>query len=119
MLSAVISCVKGNICYGQRTVDEQEGGLFQSFAVDIICNCAVHVPGEQGLQVGFVNPGIGSYFGDTDFFHKMAVNVGAGFFQIDGACGFGIFCKAAGQFQHSAEEEKPDKVVAVGACFLL
>ena len=51
VLSAVVTGLKGNIRDGERAVDQEEDGMLQPFAVNVICDSTVHILGEQGLQV--------------------------------------------------------------------
>ncbi len=51
MLTAVVTGLERHIRDGERAVDQEEDGMLQPFAVNVICDSAVHILGEQGLQV--------------------------------------------------------------------
>ena len=75
VLTAVVAGLKSYIRDGERAVDQEEDGMLQAFAVDIIGDRAIHVPGEQGLQLGFVDPGALCKRRDPYLFRQVGCDV--------------------------------------------
>ncbi len=115
MLPAVVSAVKSDIGYGQRTVGEEEFRLFQTLLIDVVGDGAVHVFGEQRLQIGFVDSGVDRQLGNADFLREMGRNVCAGFSQINHTGFFPGMDQTVGQFQKKTEKQQTGQECLVGA----
>ena len=114
VLTAVVTRPKSDICDGERTVREEKNGLLQATAVDVIGDGAVHVFGEQGLQIGFVYSRVCGELWDTDFFRKVIGYVGAGFFQVGHAGSPVLLGDAGGKLQQGSLKQETEQILMVG-----
>ena len=62
MLAAVITGRKSDICNAHGAVYQKKGGFLQPFFVYIFNDAAAQDPGKKGLEIGFIDPGIGGQF---------------------------------------------------------